>query len=162
MKIGRISTLQNSLQLDRPVNCHALMFGINNGLSIEKRILKIKNSQLLFSVGIWSNGIFLYTIKTKKLVSERGDIFGRDSVVIDFKRNNIFYLTPFYQLTFKTKYKKKAFIGGVKLILDHLDPGSTNINFRFFVTKGPFNPSGSYGYFADYRQQFVLFFGFAI
>ncbi len=161
MEVGRINPIENYSDINQDVNARSMMLGFNSGISLEKNILKIKNSRISFSAGLWSNGIFANTIKSKTILHERNDFLGKDSVVIDFKRNTNFYVNTFYQLTLKSKYKKTAVISGIKLLIQPSNGVYTNIEYRFFITKIA-NMTGSTYRFIDDAPQIVLFFGISI
>jgi hypothetical protein len=161
MHVGKINPIKNYSDISEDVNARSIMSGFNSGISLEKNIIKIRSSRISFSAGLWSNGVFANTVKTKTIIHERNDIFGKDSVVIDFKRNTNFYLNPFYQLTLKSKYKNTTIISGIKLLIQPFNGVDTNIEYRFFVTKLA-NSTGSPSHFVDNSPQIVLFFGIAI
>ncbi len=159
MKIGRINTTTYSRKIDEPVNSKAISMSVSIGLSVEKRILKFGNHGLNLSVGLWGNGTVLNTVKTVTKVYERSDFLGNDSIVIDFKKNNYFYLNPFYQISLKSKLKKKTMITGVKLILPPLNEVRTGIGYDFYVTNFIPGASPHRGKFVDDSMQLILFWG---
>jgi hypothetical protein len=158
MHIGRINPIVNFTDINENVNANSLALGWNSGISLEKNILKIRNSRVSFAIGLWSNGIFRNAVKSKVIVHERNDIFGKDSVVIQFKKNSNFYVNTLYQLTFKSKVKNTIFVSGLKLIHQPMNGFGTNIEYQFFRTNISRVEAQTFR-FVDTSPQLFLFFG---
>ncbi len=153
---------QQSSNLLQPTTANmrsrSINIGLQSGISIERKILKTKNTESFLSIGLLGTGMVLSTAQSETFTFLYSSGGFSDSININHETNKFYYINTFLQLKFKSKIKNKCLTYGTRILF--ANNINTNINYRVGST---FSPSlyQYKGYFIDIKNQWEFYIGFA-